>query len=104
MGQEFPQLAIVPSLDLKGLTAFNESGVPPTQPPQQCSNVWNLSRCKKQKKKGKCNKIGVARKCKETCDFCGCVDIWSTKKCNKKKKQCGKTKVADLCKKTCGLC
>lgn len=76
----------------------------PNPAPQPCTDEWPLSQCEKRKERGKCSKINVARKCKETCGFCGCVDIWPVEKCEKKKGKCGKAKIAELCKETCDLC
>merc|ERR1712083_455604 len=84
------------------------TGQPPTTTATtilpECFDNMPEKKCKKSKKKGKCKKTNVAKNCKKTCDYCGCVDIWSSKKCKKNKKKCGKSKIAELCKKTCNKC
>jgi len=78
---------------------------PTTQPPEECTDKKSEKKCKNSKKKNKCRKTNVARNCKKTCEFCGCVDIWTSKKCKKNKKKCNKSnKVAEFCKKTCNKC
>ena len=36
-----------------------------------CKNKWSTKKCKKRKKKGRCNKKNVKQNCQKTCGFCG---------------------------------
>ena len=69
-----------------------------------CIDNWQTDFCKQRKEQGKCKSTKVARNCKDTCGFCGCIDIWPAKKCKKNKEKCDTANVAELCKETCNLC
>ena len=71
---------------------------------EDCVDKWTPKRCNKKKNQGNCRKTAVARNCKATCEFCGCVDIWSEERCQQKKGKCNKNKVKEFCKMTCELC
>jgi trypsin len=70
----------------------------------ECVDEFSTEKC--QNNIDKCNRIWWGRNCKETCGFCGCVNILSTAKCEKKeqKGKCNRPFVAEVCKETCNLC
>jgi len=70
----------------------------------ECDDELSTEEC--QANKDKCNRTKWRRKCKDTCGFCGCVNILSTAKCEKKeqKGKCNRPFVAEVCKETCNLC
>merc|ERR1712106_221750 len=64
----------------------------------ECVDELSTDKC--QANEGKCNKTWWRRKCKDTCGFCGCINILSTAKCDKKeqKGKCSRPFVAEVCK------
>ena len=59
------------------------------------------------KKKKKCKKAGIYKKCRKTCNKCEDVPKCkekSKKFCKKNKKKCNKANVMKKCPMTCGKC
>jgi len=77
---------------------------------EECYDIWNLKKCTKKKRQGKCEKRRIAKSCKKTCDSCeekeACEDRMATNKCEKKKAKgkCNKKRFQKRCQMTCGLC
>lgn len=69
------------------------------KPPGACND--KAKNCAKLKQKGKCNRLGVKRKCQKTCDAC-CMDF--TKKCAKMERKCSQPAVKEKCPLTCNVC
>jgi len=69
------------------------------KPPSTCSD--KAKNCAKLKTKGKCNRLGVKRKCQKTCDAC-CMDF--AKRCAKMKNRCSQPAVKEKCPLTCNVC
>ena len=94
-----------------GATTTTPPTIPPTIPPTTtCEDIKSTKFCKKAKKKGKCSKASIWKKCQSTCEKCDveepCEDQKSSKFCNKAltKGKCGKSSIWKKCKKTCDKC
>lgn len=72
---------------------------PAPAPPGTC--IDKAKNCAKLKKKGKCKKLGVKRRCQKTCEAC-CMDFH--KKCAKMKGKCSQAAVKEKCPLTCKVC
>ena len=46
------------------------TGDPTTTTPTPCDDIWEAKKCEKMKKKGKCGKPKIDKKCRKTCGIC----------------------------------
>jgi hypothetical protein len=80
-------------------TSGGATPTPAPKPPGTCND--KAKNCAKLKQKGRCNKLGVKKKCQKTCDAC-CMDF--AKNCRKLQKKCSQPAVKQKCPLTCKVC